>query len=125
NNLGNRLSELGRREDALTAAQEAVEIRRRLAKDRPDAFAANLATSLGALGTCLHGAARLKEAVEAFREGVEVLKPAFLALPGAFTELMGKLVSVYLSGAKELGEMPDMELLGPIVARFEEMKEEE
>ncbi|MHC4357022.1 MAG: tetratricopeptide repeat protein, partial [Planctomycetota bacterium] len=140
NNLGNRLSELGRREDALTAAQEAVEIYRRLAKDRPDAFlpylatlakdrpdafAPNLATSLGALGTCLHGAARLKEAVEAFREGVEVLKPAFLALPGAFTELMGKLVSVYLSGAKELGEMPDMELLGPIVARFEEMKEEE
>ena len=35
NNLGIRLSNLGRREDALKASQEAVDIYRALAKDRP------------------------------------------------------------------------------------------
>ena len=50
NNLGHQLSELGRREDALAAAQEAVEIHRRLAAERPDAFLPDLATSLNNLG---------------------------------------------------------------------------
>ena len=53
NNLGNRLSELGRREDALAAAQEAVEICRRLAAERPDAFRPDLAGSLNNLGAML------------------------------------------------------------------------
>lgn len=38
NNLGNCLGELGRREDALNAANEATDIYRRLAAARPDAF---------------------------------------------------------------------------------------
>ncbi|UCC99716.1 MAG: tetratricopeptide repeat protein, partial [Phycisphaerales bacterium] len=53
NNLGVRLSELGHREEALKAGQEAVEIRRRLAKDRPDAFGPDLAMSLNNLGNRL------------------------------------------------------------------------
>ena len=43
NNLGNRLSDLGRREDALAAAQEATDLYRRLAAERPDAFRPDLA----------------------------------------------------------------------------------
>ncbi|MFN7056797.1 TIR domain-containing protein, partial [Hyphomonas sp.] len=43
NNLGARLSELGRREDALAATQEAADIRRTLAAARPDAFLPDLA----------------------------------------------------------------------------------
>jgi hypothetical protein len=42
NNLGNRLSELGRREEALAAAQEAVAIRRQLAQQHPEAFLPDL-----------------------------------------------------------------------------------
>ncbi|MEZ4632228.1 MAG: tetratricopeptide repeat protein [Deinococcales bacterium] len=38
NNLGNRLSDVGEREGALTATQEAVAIYRQLAQSRPDAF---------------------------------------------------------------------------------------
>ena len=38
NNLANRLRGLNRREEALAAAQEATDIYRRLAADRPDAF---------------------------------------------------------------------------------------
>ena len=50
NNLGVCLSKLGRREDALAAAREAVDIYRRLAAERPDAFLPDLAMSLNNLG---------------------------------------------------------------------------
>ena len=42
NNLGDRLSDLGRREEALAAAQEAVDLYRGLAAARPDAFTVDL-----------------------------------------------------------------------------------
>src|SRR6201993_2792457 len=48
--LGNRLSNLGRREEALAASQEAVDIYRRLAQTRPDAFLPDLASSLNNSG---------------------------------------------------------------------------
>ncbi len=41
--LGIRLSDLGRREEALAATQEAVDIYRQLAAARPDAFLPDLA----------------------------------------------------------------------------------
>jgi hypothetical protein len=43
---GDRLSDLGRREDALAAIEEAVTIRRQLAAARPAVFGARLASSL-------------------------------------------------------------------------------
>jgi hypothetical protein len=46
NNQSKRLADLGRREDALTAIEEAVTIRRDLARGRPTRFASNLAGSL-------------------------------------------------------------------------------
>ena len=122
NNLGNRLSDLGRREEALKATQEAVDTYRGLAKDRPDAFLPDLARSLGVLGKCLAADARLRDAVEAFADGMRTLAPAFQQFPPAFASLMGALVSDYLTHVKELGERADMELLAPIVAKFEEIK---
>jgi hypothetical protein len=50
NNFANRLSDLGRREEALTAAEEAVRLYRALAAARPDAFTIQLARSLWVLG---------------------------------------------------------------------------
>ena len=46
NNQSNRLVELGRAEEALTAIQEAVSIRRQLAEAHPDAFLPGLRASL-------------------------------------------------------------------------------
>ncbi len=43
NNLANTLSDLGRREEALAAAEEAVGLYRELAAARPDAFRPDLA----------------------------------------------------------------------------------
>jgi hypothetical protein len=45
-NRSNRLAGLGRREDALAAITEAVDIHRELAAARPDAFRPDLARSL-------------------------------------------------------------------------------
>jgi hypothetical protein len=53
NNAANYLSSLGRREEALAAAQEAVQIRRELAGARPEAFRPDLAASLNNLATRL------------------------------------------------------------------------
>ena len=118
NNLANRLSALGRREAALTAAEEAVELRRRLAQERPDAFTPDLAMSLGALGAILkqgdQGAGR-----DRFAEAIALLSPLFLRLPQAFAPLMGALRHDYLDCCQQLGEAPDAALLGPLEAMFE------
>ena len=53
NNLGNRLSGLGRRKEALAADEEAVKLARDLAEARPDAFTPDLAMSLNNLGNRL------------------------------------------------------------------------
>ena len=45
NNLSIRLGALGRSEEGLAAITEAVEIQRRLAAQRPDAFLPDVATS--------------------------------------------------------------------------------
>jgi hypothetical protein len=49
NNLANRLSDLGRREDALANAEEAAHLYRALATTRPDAFCPGLAVHYGCL----------------------------------------------------------------------------
>ena len=46
NNQSSRLADLGRREEALAAIEEAVTIYRALAEARPDAFLPDLAMSL-------------------------------------------------------------------------------
>ena len=49
NNLSFQLADLGRREDALAAIEEAVSLYRQLAAARPDAFAPDLAMALNNL----------------------------------------------------------------------------
>ena len=53
NNQSLRLARLGRREHALAAIEDAVELYRELAAARPDAFRADLAASLTSLGIML------------------------------------------------------------------------
>ena len=68
------LSNLGRREDALAASQEAVDIRRRLAQSRPDAFLPDLASSLNNLGGDLSNLGRREDALAASQEAVEIYR---------------------------------------------------
>jgi tetratricopeptide (TPR) repeat protein len=84
NNLANRLSELGRREEALATTREAVDIRRELAAARPDAFRPYLAASLNNLATMLSQLGRREEALEVAREAVESYRELAAARPDAF-----------------------------------------
>jgi tetratricopeptide (TPR) repeat protein len=105
------LSALGRREEALVAAQEAVDIRRQLAKSSPQAFLPDLAMSLGALGSVLQALKRHREAAHAFGEGLQHLAPFYRALPQAFSGLAGALLRDYLQACKNAELEPDLALL--------------
>ncbi len=92
NNLGNRLSDLGRREEALAAADEAVSVYRRLAADRPDAFLPYLAASLNNLGNMLSDLGRREEALAAAVEAVSIRRRLAADRPDAFLpDLAGSL----------------------------------
>ncbi|MFD4133713.1 tetratricopeptide repeat protein [Streptomyces goshikiensis] len=91
-NLGGRLSEAGRRAEALTAEQQAVEIYRRLADLDPTAFEPDLATSLSNLGNHLSEAGRRAEALTAEQQAVEIYRRLAVGDPAAFEpDLAGSL----------------------------------
>ena len=111
NNLAVRLGDLGRREAALAAAEEAVAIRRELAGARPDAFRPNLAVSLAVAANCLEAQDRLVDALTADHEAIETLSEAFLAMPEAFAHWMVPMVEQYLNRCQAQGSEADAELL--------------
>ena len=84
NNLAVRLSDLGRREEALTAAEEAVGHYRALAEARPDAFIPDLALSLNNLANRLSALGRREEALTAAEEAVGHYRALAEARPDAF-----------------------------------------
>jgi tetratricopeptide (TPR) repeat protein len=91
-NLGVRLSALGRREEALKATQEAVELRRALRQRQPDAFQPDLAMSLNNLGDTLNELEKRQEALAAYEEALDMLWPFFKRLPSAFMQKTGFMI---------------------------------
>ena len=84
NNLSNRLADVGRREDALAAIEEAVTIRRELAAARPDEFRPGLAGSLNNLSARLAGLGRPEDALAAGEEATNIYRELAAARPDAF-----------------------------------------
>jgi len=78
------LSNLGRREEALAASQEAVDINRRLAQTRPDAFLPDLARSLNNTGAMLSDLGRDEEALGASQEAVAIRRRLAETRPDTF-----------------------------------------
>ena len=107
NNLGAMLSELGRREDALAAAQEAVEIRRRLAAERPDAFLPDLAASLNNLGAMLSKLGRREDALAAAQEATGIYRRLAAERPDAFLPNLALSLSNLGIRSSELGRRED------------------
>jgi tetratricopeptide (TPR) repeat protein len=85
NNLSNRLSDLGRREDALAAAEEAVRYYRSLAAQSPEAFTPDLGLSLNNLANRLSELGRWEAALAAAEEAVRLRRALAAAHPDAFT----------------------------------------
>jgi tetratricopeptide (TPR) repeat protein len=111
NNFANRLSDLGRREEALTAAEEAVRLYRALAAARPDAFTIQLARSLWVLGELDGETGKSDRAIETLGEGVRLLTPVFVTVPAAVSGMMRGLGQSYLKQCESAGREPDAELL--------------
>ena len=84
NNPANRLAELGRREDALAATEEAVAIYRELAAARPDTFLPNLARALNNPSNRLAELGRREDALAATEEAVAIYRELAAARPDAF-----------------------------------------
>jgi len=107
NNLGLRLSDLGRSEDALAAAREATDIYRRLAADRPDAFLPDLATSLNNLGKVFSELGRREEALAAAREASDIYRRLATERPDAFLPDLAMSLNNLGNGLSELGWRKD------------------
>ncbi|WP_163554722.1 tetratricopeptide repeat protein, partial [Candidatus Frankia alpina] len=69
NTLASRLSDAGRRSEALHTAQESADLRRQLAEANPAAFLPDLAGSLNTLAAFLADAGQRPEALPGQREG--------------------------------------------------------
>ena len=98
---------MGRREEALAQAQEAVRIYGQLAEARPDAFLPYLATSLNNLATMLSDLGRREEALVEAQEAVQIRRQLAEARPDAFLpDLAMSLgaMSVCLRGLERQGD---------------------
>ncbi|MGE5549167.1 MAG: tetratricopeptide repeat protein [Bacteroidota bacterium] len=103
NEASSWMSRVNRREEALEAVQEAVEIRRGLARNRPDAFLPNLAASLNNLGNALGDLGRREEALEATQEAVKIYRGLAKDRPDAFLPSLAPTLSNLSNRLSELG----------------------
>ena len=85
NNLSNRLSGLGQREEALAAVQEAVEMRRLLADANPEAHRPDLAMALNNLALSFGDLAEWDAALAAGQEAADIYRALADASPEVFT----------------------------------------
>jgi Tetratricopeptide repeat len=93
NNLAVRLGHLGRREEALEKAQQAVSIREQLAQASPDAFRPTLADSLNNLAVMLSELGRRQEALEKAQQAVSIYEQLAQARPDAFLPNLARSIS--------------------------------
>jgi tetratricopeptide (TPR) repeat protein len=82
--ISSRLSYMNRREEALTAIQEAVELYRQLAANRSVAFNSHLAKSLNNLSVHLANLSYLEAALIAIQEAVEIHRHLVADQPATF-----------------------------------------
>jgi len=101
---------------ALAAAEEAATFCRELAAQGPDAFRPNLAAALAVPANCLDSLDRSAEALAATVEAITALSEAFIEHSCDARHWMDPMVQQYQDRCERLGQSPDMELLGPVVA---------
>ena len=104
NNLASGLGDLGRREDALAAIQEAAGVYRELAAARPDAFRPGLAMSLTNLAVRLGDLGRREDALAAIGEAVGIYRELAARWPDAYRQEREQ--SMQVAAWLEHGEEP-------------------
>ena len=83
-NLSVRLAEVGRRDEGLTAIQDAVKAYRRLAAANPAAYQPDLAMALNNLSVDLAAAGRREQALTASQDAVKAYRRLAAANPAAY-----------------------------------------
>ncbi|MDX6312026.1 MAG: hypothetical protein QOF44_1490, partial [Streptomyces sp.] len=90
---GTNLWRLQRHPEALALGEEAVETARQLAKENPDAYAADLARALMGLAVDYSAASRpCGEALALEREAIELLRPLARELPGVHRSTLAQIL---------------------------------
>ena len=107
NNCSIRNSDLGRREDALAASEEAAEIYRQLAAEHPDAFRPDLAMSLNNLGNRFSDLGRREDALAATKEAADNIRQLADAQPNAFRSDLAKSLNNLGNRFSDLGRRED------------------
>jgi tetratricopeptide (TPR) repeat protein len=96
NALSVRLSDVGDRQGALAAIQEAVVLHRELVQRDPDTFTPDLAKSLNTLSNSLSDVGERLRALDAIQEAVALYRPLAKRDPDAFTpNLAGSLNNLW------------------------------
>ncbi|MFF1655262.1 tetratricopeptide repeat protein [Streptomyces sp. NPDC058255] len=111
-NLGLMLSDLGRRAEALTAAEQSVEIYHRLVHEDPDAYEPDLANAMSGLDIHLSKMGRLQDALAAAEESLEIRQRLARSNPVAYEPDLAQALSnlgADLSAVGRHGEALDAE----------------
>ena len=109
--LAIRFSNLGRREEALAASQEAVDFYRRLAQARPDAFMPDLAMSISVTSDALAALDQQAEAAQAADQALEILAPFVERYPDTYGRLARKVMADVLRYSEAAAQAPNEALL--------------
>ncbi|HYV49235.1 MAG TPA: tetratricopeptide repeat protein [Myxococcaceae bacterium] len=102
--LSNALVLLGRREEALECIREAVEVGRRLATGKAEAFESILATCLNNLSNCLGEFGKHEEALRAIEESVEIRTRLAKAAPSRFEPDLATALNTLSNRLREVGK---------------------
>ncbi|ETD90662.1 hypothetical protein U713_04780 [Rhodobacter capsulatus YW2] len=102
-NHANRLHNLGSREAALAAAEQAVGLARRLTEGDAETFRDDLATSLNTLANSLSALGRREEALAVAQEAVDLYRALAAARPDAFTPALAASLNNLAASLSELG----------------------
>jgi tetratricopeptide (TPR) repeat protein len=107
--LSARLSHEGKRDEALTNAQEAVDLRRAVAKANPDAFHpdSDLALSVNNLANRLRDVGRREDALTAAQEGVDLYRALAKTNPDAFLPKLAMSVNNLAIMLSDIGRRED------------------
>jgi tetratricopeptide (TPR) repeat protein len=102
-NASSYLSTLGRREEALTCAQEAAVLYRALARARPEPFTPDLAMSLNNLAAMLSALGRREEALTCAEDAARLYRDLARARPEEFTPNLAMSLNNLANMLSELG----------------------
>jgi hypothetical protein len=106
NNHAVDLASAGDRASALKAAQEAVDIRRRLATTSPAAYEPDLAMSISNLANRLSDTGDRPGALKAAQEAVDIRRRLATTSPAAYEPYLATSISNFASFLSETGDRP-------------------